>query len=104
MYARPAMREKLIERHLVAEVTRLGGFAPKWVSPGHTGVPDRLCFLPGGYLIAVECKAPGKKPTLLQAKVLRQLEGLGFRVAVVDSHTDVDALMMEYELWKRGQP
>lgn len=97
------MREKVIEKYLAESVTRLGGFAPKWVSPGHTGVPDRLCFLPGGYLIAVECKAPGKKPTLLQAKVHQTLKQMGFAVAVVDSHTDVDALMMEYELWRKGQ-
>lgn len=34
------MREKDIEKILVAEVRKLGGRAYKWVSPGNDGVPD----------------------------------------------------------------
>ena len=42
------MREKNIESKLAAEVRRRGGLAPKFVSPGLDGVPDRLILLPGG--------------------------------------------------------
>ena len=42
------MRERNIESSLVAEVRRRGGIAPKFVSPGLDGVPDRLILLPGG--------------------------------------------------------
>ena len=42
------MREKNIESKLAAEVRRRGGLAPKFVSPGLDGVPDRLILLPSG--------------------------------------------------------
>ena len=36
------MRESTIEHRLVTEVKKRGGIAPKFVSPGLDGVPDRL--------------------------------------------------------------
>ena len=36
------MREKTIERKLVEAVGKMGGIAPKLVSPGLDGMPDRL--------------------------------------------------------------
>ena len=36
------MREKTIEQKLVQAVKAKGGIAPKFVSPGFSGVPDRL--------------------------------------------------------------
>ena len=54
------MREHTIEQKLVAAVKQLGGIAPKFVSPGLNGVPDRIILLPGGCMGFVECKAPGK--------------------------------------------
>lgn len=36
------MLEREIERHHVAKVTRTGGIAYKFVSPGRVGVPDRI--------------------------------------------------------------
>ena len=40
------MRESAIERRLVTEAIKRGGFAPKFVSPGLDGVPDRLLQSP----------------------------------------------------------
>lgn len=40
-------KESEIEKILVEEVRKAGGRAPKWVSPGNVGVPDRIVFLPG---------------------------------------------------------
>lgn len=34
------MQEKYIEKKLVAAVKSMGGFAPKFVSPGIDGMPD----------------------------------------------------------------
>ena len=79
------MREKSIESKLTAEVRRFGGLAPKFVSPGLDGVPDRLILLPGGKVAFAELKAPGKTLRPLQAVRKRQLEALGFRVFVIDS-------------------
>ena len=60
------MREKTIEQHLVKAVKNGGGIAPKLVSPGFDGMPDRLVLLPGGKIGFVEVKAPGKEPRPLQ--------------------------------------
>lgn len=79
------MLESTLERKLKSEISRLGGWAVKFVSPGLAGVPDRLILLPGGTCIFIELKAPGKKLRPLQVKRQKQLEEFGFRVEVVDS-------------------
>lgn len=79
------MRESLIEKHLVEKVTEAGGIAYKFTSPGHRSVPDRLVLLPGGRLVFVECKAPGKKPRADQVREHERLRQLGFNVVVLDS-------------------
>lgn len=77
--------EKQIEQYLVKRVKEMGGKAYKFVSPGNAGVPDRLVCLPGGRIVFVELKAPGKKPTPLQLVKHRELQNLGFKVLVIDS-------------------
>ena len=74
-----------MERCLVKAVADMGGLALKFVSPGFSGVPDRLVLLPGGKMVFVEMKAPGKEPTSLQRLRHGQLRDLGFRVYVADS-------------------
>ena len=39
--------EKDIEKYLRDEIKKVGGIAYKFVSPGNSGVPDRLVLLPG---------------------------------------------------------
>ena len=87
------MREKNIESRLVAEVRRRGGLAPKFVSPGLDGVPDRLILLPGGKFAFAELKAPGKTLRPLQALRKRQLEKLGFRVFVIDGTEPIGGML-----------
>ena len=87
------MREKNIETRLVAEVRRRGGLAPKFVSPGLDGVPDRLILLPGGKFAFAELKAPGKTLRPLQALRKRQLEKLGFRVFVIDGTEQIGGVL-----------
>ena len=60
------MREKIIEQLLAKVVKSSGGIAPKLVSPGFDGMPDRLVLLPGGKIGFVEVKVPGKEPRPLQ--------------------------------------
>lgn len=78
-------RENLIEKHLVAEVKKAGGVAYKFVSPGRRSVPDRIVLLPGGRIVFVECKAPGKAPRADQQREHERLRALGFTVVVLDS-------------------
>ena len=84
------MRESAIEAHLVRRVRELGGIAYKWVSPGRTGVPDRIVVTPGAYAAFVELKAPGKKPTPIQLREQQRLIRFGMQVYVIDSVAGVD--------------
>ncbi len=74
------MLEKELERKLRAEVKAAGGLCLKWESPGYVGVPDRMILLPGGRVLFVEMKAPGKKERPRQRVVQRLLRDLGFEV------------------------
>ena len=78
------MKEKDIEKKFVTAVRASGGLAPKFVSPGWDGVPDRIVLLPDGKIGFVELKSPGKKLRILQKRRKRQLEQLGFPVFTVD--------------------
>lgn len=89
------MREKTIEEHLVKAVRLMGGLAPKFVSPGLDGVPDRLLLLPDGRMAFAELKAPGKQLRPLQKRRKRQLEMLGFRVFVIDSTDQIGGVLDE---------
>lgn len=84
------MRESSIEKHLVKEVKRLGGWAIKIYCYSFAGLPDRLVLLPKGRLFFVELKAPTKKPSKLQIVVHKRLQKLGFSVWVLDSKHDVN--------------
>lgn len=64
--------EKNTERYLCRMVKALGGECYKWVSPGCSGVPDRIVILPGGKIFFVELKSEGRKSTMLQK--IRQAE------------------------------
>ena len=87
------MREKQIERKLSIAAKNMGGIAPKFVSPGFDGMPDRIVLLSGGKLAFVEVKAPGKKLRPLQEKRKRQLKALGFSVFVVDGIEQIQQVL-----------
>ena len=89
------MLEKHIEQKLVQAVHRMGGLAPKFISPGWAGVPDRLILLPGGHLAFVEVKAPGKTLRPLQVRRKGQLEALGFQVYVIDRSEQIGGVLDE---------
>ena len=91
------MREKIIEQNLVQAVRRMGGHAPKFISPGWPGVPDRLILLPGAHQAFVEVKAPGKALRPLQVKRKGQLEALGFRVYVIDHPAQIGGVLDEIQ-------
>ncbi|MDE1483946.1 VRR-NUC domain-containing protein [Xenorhabdus bovienii] len=79
------IRESVIENHLVKEIKKAGGIAYKFVSPGRRSVPDRICVLPGGRVVFVECKAPGEKPRPDQLREHERLRALGCEVVVLDN-------------------
>lgn len=89
------MREKIVEEHLVKAIRLMGGLAPKFVSPGFDGVPDRLLLLPNGRMAFAELKAPGKQLRPLQKRRKRQLEALGFRIFVIDNTDQIGGVLDE---------
>ena len=89
------MREKIVEQHLVKAVKSSGGIAPKLVSPGFNGVPDRLVLLPGGKIGFVEGKAPGKEPRALQGGRNGLLRRLGFKVYILDDLEQIGGILDE---------
>lgn len=89
------MRERFIEKKLVDAVKKMGGLAPKFVSPGLDGMPDRIVLFPMGRIAFVELKAPGGKMRPLQVRRKRQLEGLGFLVYCIDDVSQIDGVLKE---------
>ena len=91
------MREKTVEAKLVKAVKSMGGLAPKFVSPGLDGVPDRLVLLPGGKIAFIELKAPGETLRPLQVRRKRQLEALGFSVYCIDGPEQIGGILDEIQ-------
>ena len=91
------MREKTIESKLVKAVKNMGGLAPKFVSPGFDGVPDRIVLLPHGKIAFVELKAEGETLRPLQVRRKRQLESLGFSVYYVDAVEQIGGILNEIQ-------
>lgn len=91
------MLESTIESRLRKEAKIRGGMAVKFVSPGLSGVPDRLVLMPKGRMAFVELKAPGKTPRQLQLKRKRQLESLGFSVYVIDGLEQIGGILDEIQ-------
>ena len=87
------MKETEIEKKLVRKVKAKGGIAPKFVSPGYAGMPDRLVLLPGGVFAFAELKAPDMKPRPLQVSRHRLLRSLGFKVYVIDETQQIEEVL-----------
>lgn len=87
------IREKEVEKKLVAAVKKIGGICPKWVSPGTDGMPDRIVLLPEGKIAFVELKAPGEKPRALQIRRHEELRRLGFQVLVLDDPEKIGGIL-----------
>ena len=72
------LQEREIEKKFRALVEKHGGHCLKFVSPMHSGVPDRIALLPGGRVIFVELKKPkGGKLSKLQQLWRDRLQALG---------------------------
>lgn len=84
--------EKVLERKLSKKIEQLGGWSIKLLSTHVTGLPDRLCLLPGGKVLFVEVKTTGKKPRKIQIKIHEKLRGLGFEVLVIDNSEQIKRL------------
>ena len=84
-----------MERKLTAVVKAMRGIAPKFVSPGFAGMPDRLVLLPDGKCGFVEVKRCGEKPRPLQEARHGMLRRLGFKVYVLDCVGQIEEVLRE---------
>jgi hypothetical protein len=89
------VKESDIERYLDTRIKELGGTTRKFVSPGRVGVPDRICFLPSGFIFLVEVKMTKGKLSVRQEREIGSMRELGVLVYVVHGHNGVDAMMRE---------
>lgn len=89
------MEERKIENKLRNEIKKISGLALKFISPGMSGVPDRIVMLPEGKVIFVELKAPGERMRKLQLLRKKQFEMLGFKVLCIDSVEGVNNFIKE---------
>lgn len=89
------MLERDIEARLKRGVERAGGLCLKWVSPGCTGVPDRIVLLPGGGVVFVELKKPGGRLSERQKLMESEMVRLGMRVELLWTMEAVDMFLEE---------
>lgn len=90
--------EKQTERYLCRMVKALGGECYKWVSPGCSGVPDRIVILPGGRVVFVELKSEGRTSTGQQKRRQAELRSLGCAVyADIDTKEKVREMLDEIQ-------
>ena len=90
------MLESYYESHLRDGVKALGHGSRclKFVSPGFSGVPDRIILLRGGHVLFAETKRPKDKERKRQEWVQRILRDLGFEVfSTVNSMERVEAVI-----------
>lgn len=88
--------EKSIEQYLVKKVRDAGGRAYKFVSPGNSGVPDRLVIFPSGAVIFCELKCAGGRLSALQKNQIGRLRELKQTVGVIHSKEEIDRLVSEF--------
>ncbi len=87
---RKFLKEKTIEGRLREGVKKLGGRSYKFVSPGNSGVPDRLVLLPGGAVHFVELKTEEGRLSKIQRVQLKRMRYLGAHVHVLYGSAAVD--------------
>lgn len=85
--------EKDIEKFLNDNIKKLGGRSYKFVSPGNSGVPDRIIFLPGGRIYFAELKTKTGRPSALQKLQRRRFKELGHEVYLLYGLEDVKVFL-----------
>lgn len=87
--------EKDLEAKVGRWVKKLGGLWLKWVSPGFTGVPDRILFAKGGRIAFAEMKQRTGRFSKRQTLVCNLLRSFGFRVYGVFTEEQARAMLRE---------
>ncbi len=98
--------ERDLEQWFRKQVVNLGGRSYKFVSPGNSGVPDRIVIWPGGKVDFVELKTTTGHLGPVQNAQIRRLKALGARVFVVYGRHEADTYLqnaaMYLKIWRRA--
>lgn len=86
------MREKTVEKKLTDGVKKLGGRSYKFISPGNSGVPDRIVIC-DGKIFFVELKTETGRLSALQKIQIDRLKKLGAKVLVLYGEEDVNKFL-----------
>ncbi len=86
--------EKQVEKRLQKKVKEIGGIAYKFISPGNSGVPDRIVVYDGRTYF-IELKRPGGVLTSLQHFQIEKLRRTGQDVRVLYNFDEVDCFVEE---------
>ena len=89
--------EKRVEALLVSGVKQMGGVAYKFVSPGNSGVPDRIILMPGGKIYFVELKREGGQLTNLQKRQINRIQKLDCQVDVLHGMVEVSNFLLRLQ-------
>lgn len=86
------IRESQIEKYLIERVKAIDGLCWKFVSPGVSGVPDRIILIEGRTYF-VEVKTEGGRFEKIQYHRCRQIRDCGHTVDIVRSKEQVETLI-----------
>lgn len=89
------MSESSIERYLVNGVKKLNGMCLKFVSPGTSGVPDRIIITADGRIIFAELKTETGRLAKIQRYTIGEMQKRGADVRVIKGLDSVKALLAE---------
>lgn len=82
--------EKTLEAKLGREIKKLGGLCIKFLPTYMTGLPDRICLLPGGRIYFIEMKTTKEKAKKKQCLIHRKFKALGFPVLILDTSEKIN--------------
>lgn len=88
-----AIREKVIQLHLIKEAEERGAMARKLSWEARVGAPDIQLFIPDGRVFFIECKMRDETPRPSQQAEHRRMSEFGHFVHVVDSPETVRELL-----------
>lgn len=95
-------RENKVEKYLDEQVKSIGGVTRKWVSPGHDGVMDRICFLNPEWFVEVKTWDGVQEDHQLR-EAMKLIEH-GARVAIVYGNSGVDEFIKWVHTHHHTQP
>ena len=86
--------ESYVEQYLKLQCLKNDILCFKFISPGISGVPDRV-LIGNGSTVFVEVKKPGGTVRKLQKHIIAQMRNHGAHVRIIDTREGVDSLIHE---------